>query len=146
MAFPVLTLTHGSEEIRALMGGNLPVTGTPVNLTPSLALEGCRQLEDYILAGRLNIYTDVLKLKPGEELGGYSWNKDIFVAMQPLIHCLEVTLHNAIDYTFAMPGCPVQPDSGVPMPTGSLIYPDISATRPGYDKTNATILMPVVRS
>jgi regulator of sigma D len=27
------------------------------------------QLEDYISAGRLNIYTDVLKLKPGEELG-----------------------------------------------------------------------------
>jgi regulator of sigma D len=34
-----------------------------------------RQLEDYISAGRLNIYTDVLKLKPGEELGWYNWNK-----------------------------------------------------------------------
>lgn len=32
-------------------------------------------LEYYISAGRLNIYTDVLKLKPSEELGG---EKDIF--------------------------------------------------------------------
>ncbi|OQR47537.1 hypothetical protein BI322_02990 [Klebsiella oxytoca] len=55
------------------------------------------QLEDYISAGRLNIYTDVLKLKPGEELGGYNWNKAVSAAMQPLMHCLEVTLRNAID-------------------------------------------------
>ena len=57
------------------------------------------QLEDYISAGRLNIYTDVLKLKPGEELGGYNWNKAVSAAMQPLMHCLEVTLRNAIDYS-----------------------------------------------
>lgn len=29
------------------------------------------QLEDYISGERLKIYADVLKLKPGEELGGY---------------------------------------------------------------------------
>lgn len=56
------------------------------------------QLEDYISAGRLKIYTDVLKLKPGEELGGYNWNKALIGAMQPLLHCLEVTLRNATDY------------------------------------------------
>lgn len=57
------------------------------------------QLEDYISAKRLSIYTDVLKLKPGEALGGYSWNKAVAAAMQPLMHCLEVTLRNAIDYS-----------------------------------------------
>lgn len=57
------------------------------------------QLEDYISAERLKIYTDVLKLKPGEELGGYNWNKAVAAAMQPLMHCLEVTLRNAIDYS-----------------------------------------------
>ncbi|HIE1345165.1 TPA: hypothetical protein ACXJUU_004673 [Serratia marcescens] len=50
------------------------------------------QLEDYISAERLKIYTDVLKLKPGEEQGGYNWNKALCSAMQPLLHCLEVTL------------------------------------------------------
>lgn len=54
-------------------------------------------LKDYISDERLQIYTDVLKLKPGEELGGYNWNKALSGAMQPLMHCLEVTLRNAID-------------------------------------------------
>ncbi len=57
------------------------------------------QLEDYISSERLNIYTDILKLKHGEELGGYNWNKAVAAAMQPLMHCLEVTLRNAIDYS-----------------------------------------------
>lgn len=48
------------------------------------------QLEDYISAGRVNIYTDVLKLKPGEELGGYNWNKAVSTAMQPLMYDLNV--------------------------------------------------------
>ncbi|EOT1929468.1 CAAX protease [Serratia marcescens] len=56
------------------------------------------QLEDYISAERLKIYTEVLKLKPGEEQGGYNWNKALCSAMQPLLHCLEVTLRNAIDH------------------------------------------------
>jgi len=55
-------------------------------------------LEDYISPERLRIYTDVLKLKPEETLGGYNWNKALSAAMQPLLHCLEVTLRNAIDY------------------------------------------------
>ncbi|WP_437613456.1 hypothetical protein [Erwinia sp. V71] len=55
-------------------------------------------LKDFISAQRLQIYTDVLKLKPGEELGGYNWNKTLSGAMQPLMHCLEVTLRNAFDY------------------------------------------------
>ncbi|CAO97845.1 Abi family protein [Erwinia tasmaniensis] len=54
--------------------------------------------EDYISAERLKIYTDVLKLKPDEALGGYNWNKTLCSAMQPLMHCLEVTLRNSIDY------------------------------------------------
>ncbi|RAT14018.1 CAAX protease [Lonsdalea populi] len=65
------------------------------------------QLEDYISAERLKIYADVLKLKPGEELGGYNWNKAIASAMQPLMQCLEVTLRNAIDHSIRhhpMPG------------------------------------------
>ncbi|HIF6410013.1 TPA: hypothetical protein ACX33O_004538 [Klebsiella pneumoniae] len=69
---------------------SVSVTGTPVNLTLSLAREGCMQLEDYISAGRVNIYTDVLKLKPGEELGGYNWNKAVSTAMQPLMYDLNV--------------------------------------------------------
>lgn len=56
------------------------------------------QLEDYISSERLNIYTDILKLKPEEVLGGYNWNKALSAAMQPLLHCLEVTFRNAIDY------------------------------------------------
>ncbi|NIE54750.1 CAAX protease [Pantoea sp. Ap-870] len=55
-------------------------------------------LEDYISPERLRIYTDILKLKPEEALGGYNWNKALSAAMQPLLHCLEVTLRNAIDY------------------------------------------------
>lgn len=55
-------------------------------------------LEDYISPERLKVYTDVLKLKPEEALGGYNWNKALSAAMQPLLHCLEVTLRNAIDY------------------------------------------------
>lgn len=55
--------------------------------------------EDYISKERLLIYTDILKLKPGEELGGYNWNKALSSAMQPLMHCLEVTLRNAIDWS-----------------------------------------------
>ncbi|EOM7064114.1 hypothetical protein ACS2NZ_004364 [Escherichia coli] len=47
------------------------------------------QLEDYISAERPKIYTDVLSLKPGEELGGYSWNKAVAAVMQPLMHCLR---------------------------------------------------------
>ncbi|WPS11038.1 hypothetical protein SM907_24545 (plasmid) [Klebsiella aerogenes] len=48
------------------------------------------QLEDYISAGRLNTYTDVVKLKPGEGLGGYNWNKAVSTAMQPLMYDLNV--------------------------------------------------------
>ncbi|MBK1548174.1 Abi family protein [Enterobacter hormaechei] len=55
-------------------------------------------LEDYISKERLDIYTDVLKLAPEEAMGGYNWNKALSAAMQPLLHCLEVTLRNAIDY------------------------------------------------
>jgi len=55
-------------------------------------------LEDYISAERLKIYTDVLKLKPDEVLAGYNWNKALCSAMQPLMHCLEVTLRNSIDH------------------------------------------------
>lgn len=55
-------------------------------------------LEDYISEERLKIYTDVLKLKPDEALGGYNWNKALSSAMHPLMHCLEVTLRNAIDH------------------------------------------------
>lgn len=54
------------------------------------------QLEDYILAGRLKIYVEVLKLKPGEEPGCYNWNKALSSAMQPLLHCREVTQRNAV--------------------------------------------------
>lgn len=60
--------------------------------------EGDMQLEDYISSERLNIYTDILKLKPEEVLGGYNWNKALSAAMQPLLHCLEVMFRNAIDY------------------------------------------------
>lgn len=56
------------------------------------------QLEDYISSERLNIYTDILKLKPEEMLGGYNWNMALSAAMQPLLHCLDVTFRNAIDY------------------------------------------------
>ncbi|WP_411704521.1 CAAX protease [Edaphovirga cremea] len=55
-------------------------------------------LEDYISAERLKVYIDVLKLKPDEALGAYNWNKALTSAMQPLMHCLEVTLRNAIDH------------------------------------------------
>lgn len=55
-------------------------------------------LEDYISSDRLKIYTDVLKLKQEEALGGYNWNKALCSAMQPLMHCLEVTLRNSIDH------------------------------------------------
>ncbi|HGI6312937.1 TPA: hypothetical protein ACJTI8_005006 [Klebsiella pneumoniae] len=40
-----------------------------------------------------------MKLKPGEELGWYNWKKAVSATMQPLMHCLEVTLRNAIDYS-----------------------------------------------
>ncbi|MCS3461629.1 Abi family protein [Aeromonas sp. BIGb0445] len=55
-------------------------------------------LEDYISTERLRIYTDILKLRPDEALGGYNWNKALCSAMQPLMHCLEVTLRNSIDH------------------------------------------------
>lgn len=55
-------------------------------------------LKDYISDERLDIYTDVLKLKPEEVAGAYNWNKALSAAMQPLLHCLEVTLRNAIDH------------------------------------------------
>ncbi len=54
-------------------------------------------LEDFISTERLKIYSSVLKLKPHEELAGYNWNKALSSAMQPLMHCLEVTLRNSID-------------------------------------------------
>ena len=54
-------------------------------------------LEDFISTERLKIYSLVLKLKPTEELAGYNWNKALSSAMQPLMHCLEVTLRNALD-------------------------------------------------
>lgn len=38
-------------------------------------------LEDYISSERLKIYTDVLKLKPEEALGGYNWNKALSAAL-----------------------------------------------------------------
>lgn len=34
--------------------------------------EGDMQLEEYISSERLNIYTDILKLKPEEMLSGYN--------------------------------------------------------------------------
>ncbi|BFI44379.1 hypothetical protein YKD1_07980 [Yersinia pseudotuberculosis] len=55
-------------------------------------------LEDYISVERLQVYVDVLKLKPEEALAGYNWNKTLSSAMQPVMHCLEVTLRNSIDY------------------------------------------------
>lgn len=55
------------------------------------------QLEDYISRERLNIYSSVLKLKSTDQLAGYNWNKALSSAMQPLMHCLEVTLRNSID-------------------------------------------------
>lgn len=57
------------------------------------------KVEDYISEDRLKIYTDVLKLRPEETLGGYNWNKALAAAMQPLLHCLEITLRNAIDHS-----------------------------------------------
>ncbi|WP_431810064.1 Abi family protein [Jejubacter sp. L23] len=54
-------------------------------------------LEDAISPGRLHIYTDILKLKQEEVLGAYNWNKALCSSMQPLLHCLEVTLRNSID-------------------------------------------------
>lgn len=74
----------------------LPSDGS-VNLISVKRRGGGMQLEDYISKEHLKIYTDVLKLKPEEALGGYNWNKALSAAMQPLMHCLEVTLRNAID-------------------------------------------------
>ncbi|EOI7435835.1 CAAX protease [Yersinia enterocolitica] len=55
-------------------------------------------LEDYISPERLKIYVDILKLKPDEAMGAYNWNKALCGAMQPLMHCLEITFRNAIDH------------------------------------------------
>lgn len=104
------------------------------------------QLEDYISAGRLNIYTDVLKLKPGEELGGYNWNKAVSAAMQPLMHCLEVTLRNAIDYSIRHARLPGAAGHWRTDTNWIFDLPAISVTRPGYARTSATKPMPVARS
>jgi len=55
-------------------------------------------LLDYISTERLKIYSDILKIKPDDAIGGYNWNKSLSSAMQPLMHCLEITLRNSIDY------------------------------------------------
>ncbi|CAD5643029.1 hypothetical protein ACQ9SL_004841 [Escherichia coli] len=84
-------------------------------------------LEDYISPERLKVYTDVLKLKPEEALGGYNWNKALSAGMQPLLHCLEVTLRNAIDY--AIRHNP-PPGYGGLMLTGSTICRASSVIKP----------------
>ena len=54
-------------------------------------------LEDYISEPRLKIYETLLKLRKEEVTGAYNWNKALGCAMQPIMHCLEVTLRNSID-------------------------------------------------
>lgn len=54
-------------------------------------------LEDYISEPRLKIYETLLKLRKEEVIGAYNWNKSLSSAMQPLMHCLEVTFRNSID-------------------------------------------------
>ena len=54
-------------------------------------------LEDYISEPRLKIYETLLKLRKEEVTGAYNWNKSLSSAMQPLMHCLEVTFRNSID-------------------------------------------------
>lgn len=88
------------------------------------------QLEDYISTERLEIYTDVLKLKPEEALGGYNWNKALSSAMQQLLHCLEVTLRNAIDYAIRHNPPRVRPDFGRPTLAGSTIFRASLAIKP----------------
>lgn len=56
-------------------------------------------LEDYISEERLKIYESILKLKKEETIEAYNWNKALSSAMHPLMHCLEVTLRNSIDYS-----------------------------------------------
>lgn len=56
-------------------------------------------LEDYISEERLKIYETILKLKEEETIDAYNWNKAVSSAMHPLMHCLEVTLRNSIDYS-----------------------------------------------
>lgn len=57
------------------------------------------KLQDYISEPGLRIYTEILKLKPDQVMAGYNWNKALGSSIQPLFHCLEVSLRNAIDHT-----------------------------------------------
>lgn len=64
-------------------------------------------LEDYISEERLKIYESILKLKKEEAIDAYNWNKAVSSSMQPLMHSLEITLRNSIDYSirhFPSPG------------------------------------------
>jgi len=60
---------------------NLLPSDEGVNLISVQRRGGGMHLEDYISSERLKIYTDVLKLKPEEALGGYNWNKALSAAL-----------------------------------------------------------------
>lgn len=53
-------------------------------------------VKKYISNERLDIYTKHLKVKDDQVIAAYQWNKDLAGALLPAIHCLEVTLRNAI--------------------------------------------------
>ncbi|MDF2185672.1 Abi family protein [Grimontia hollisae] len=53
-------------------------------------------MKKYISVERLDIYSKHLKVKDSEIIAAYQWNKDLAGALLPALHCLEVTLRNAI--------------------------------------------------
>ncbi|CAD5742559.1 Abi family protein [Escherichia coli] len=71
-------------------------------------------LEDYISEERLKIYESILKLKKEETIEAYNWNKALSSAMHPLMHCLEVTLRNSIDYSIRHTPPPGAAPAGAP--------------------------------
>jgi len=54
------------------------------------------KVKKYISEERLDIYTKHLKVKDAQVIAAYQWNKDLSGALLPALHCLEVTLRNAI--------------------------------------------------
>lgn len=53
-------------------------------------------MNKYISEERLDIYTKHLKVRNDQVIAAYQWNKNLAGAILPAIHCLEVTLRNAI--------------------------------------------------
>lgn len=53
-------------------------------------------MNKYISKERLDIYTKHLKVRNDQVISAYQWNKNLAGSILPALHCLEVTLRNAI--------------------------------------------------